>query len=473
MGHDWAATLAAFAADERAAGRAVSTVTKQAGRVARLADALGCDPLTARAGAVVAYVEQLDAGRSSSTAKAERLAVRAFYRWAVDTGRRATDPLSGYRYSARPELAPAWAHALDAFATDEAARGIETATLAQRRKYLRAFAAMVEVGPWEVAHSDAAGYLDGLDVAASTRAAHRTALRAFYRWAASTGRVFADPMDYSRSGPRAAPVPDAWVAPLRERTSYLRSGGRAETSIATYLDVLRHLSRQTHHGPFELTTDDLAAWMGNKRWGRETRRRNRQTLKTFYRWAVDTGRTSANPVDVLPRVKAAQPSARPAELDEYREALSRAGDLETLALRLAAELGMRRGEVARTHTRDVQGERGARVLVVRGKGAKVRRIPLPDGLAAQITRRPAGYVFPGNDQGHWSPRWLGRRVGQLLPAGVNMHQLRHSFATRAYAIDRDLLGVQQLLGHASPATTRGYVQLQPAQLRRLVEGVAQ
>lgn len=53
-----------------------------------------------------------------------------------------------------------------------------------------------------------------------------------------------------------------------------------------------------------------------------------------------------------------------------------------------------------------------------------------------------------------------------------MHQLRHRFATRAYSVDRDVFTVQELLGHASPATTRRYVLVPRSALRATVKAVA-
>ncbi|MDQ2740537.1 MAG: site-specific integrase, partial [Actinomycetota bacterium] len=58
------------------------------------------------------------------------------------------------------------------------------------------------------------------------------------------------------------------------------------------------------------------------------------------------------------------------------------------------------------------------------------------------------------------------------PDQWTMHSLRHRFASRAYAVDRDVLTVQDLLGHASPATTQRYVQLPDDAKRRLIEAVA-
>ena len=83
-----------------------------------------------------------------------------------------------------------------------------------------------------------------------------------------------------------------------------------------------------------------------------------------------------------------------------------------------------------------------------------------------------GYAFPGADDGHLSPRWVGKIVAELLPGTATMHQLRHRFATRAYAVDRDVLTVQQLLGHASPATTQRYVVVPPEAGRRTVLAAA-
>ena len=141
-------------------------------------------------------------------------------------------------------------------------------------------------------------------------------------------------------------------------------------------------------------------------------------------------------------------------------------------LRLAAELGLRRAEVAVTHSRDIFEDLGGHSLTAHGKGSKDRDVPLPPGLAAQLLAMPYGYLFPGNDGGHLSPRWVGKLVTLLLPDGLTMHTLRHRFATRAYAVDRDVFVVQELLGHASPATTRRYVQVPRAGLRRTVLAAA-
>jgi integrase len=222
-----------------------------------------------------------------------------------------------------------------------------------------------------------------------------------------------------------------------------------------------------------LTADDLADWLSRHHWARETTRSARTALRAFYGWAYDLGHLDDNPAVLLPRVRALPPNPRPASEDAYRDALARADPDETLMLRLAAELGLRRAEVAAVHSRDLdQDNAGGWWLTVRGKGERTRRLPLSHALAALLRDRQPGYVFPGKIGGHLSPDYVGVRVTALLPAGVTMHALRHRFATLAYALGRDVFTVQRLLGHASPATTQRYVQTSDATMRGLVDAVA-
>lgn len=141
-------------------------------------------------------------------------------------------------------------------------------------------------------------------------------------------------------------------------------------------------------------------------------------------------------------------------------------------IRLAGELGLRRGEVAVVHSKDIVKNGAGHSLIVHGKGAKDRLVPLPRGLAVVLREYGDGYIFPGDDNGHLSPRYVGKLISRTMPEGWTMHTLRHRFATRAYALDRDLLTVQTLLGHASPTTTRLYVRLPDEALRATVEKLA-
>lgn len=138
-------------------------------------------------------------------------------------------------------------------------------------------------------------------------------------------------------------------------------------------------------------------------------------------------------------------------------------------LRLGAEVGMRRGEVAQVHSRDIIVDLTGWSLIVHGKGNRERIVPLPDGVALELRALPTGYAFPGQDAGHLSPRWVGTVISRLLPPGVTMHKLRHRFATRTYeSSNYDIRVVQELLGHSSVNTTQIYIAVPDDRLRNAV-----
>jgi len=219
--------------------------------------------------------------------------------------------------------------------------------------------------------------------------------------------------------------------------------------------------------------DDLVTWAGGKAWAAETRRSWRSSLRGFYGWAEATGRVDRSPADALAAVRPSEPHPRPAPDVAVRAALACAEPRVRLMIRLAAELGLRRGEVAQVHRADLEEDLLGWSLLVHGKGGRERTVPMGDDLARAVRVATLdGWAFPGRIDGHLSPRYVGRLVADALGNGVTMHQLRHRFATMAYAVDTDVLVVQRLLGHASPATTQRYVRTDDTAARRTVKAVA-
>ncbi|MGP6170637.1 tyrosine-type recombinase/integrase [Microbacterium sp. A204] len=263
----------------------------------------------------------------------------------------------------------------------------------------------------------------------------------------------------------------AWIDEVDAFLAHQKAGGKPETTRRARRDHLYHLARRiSAASPWEVSGAALLEYAGGQEWAKETRRSRRTTFLAFWRWGVATERCERVVADVLPMVKATPPRPRPTPDAAYREALLRAPMRETLMLRMAAEMGLRRSEVACAHTRDMLDDLVGWSLVVHGKGDKERVVPVPGSLARVIQSMPDGYLFPGDwGPGHLSPAYVGKRIRDLLPDQWTMHTLRHRFGTRAYALKSDLLLVQELLGHASPSTTRRYVELDRRRMRSLVE----
>ncbi|MDO4044429.1 tyrosine-type recombinase/integrase [Clavibacter michiganensis] len=366
-----------------------------------------------------------------------------------------------------------WHDALVSYEKVLRSGGFSDATIVKRLRHARRLADSMTMSPWDVEHADLKLWIQNVSDQRHAQLDHRTSLRHFYRWAFKTGRIFTDPSEEPSRRATAREMPEAWIAPLKGYRGYLRAAGRPETTVQMRLFQLRAFAYENASlAPYETDMDDLIEWLSHKRWSAEYRRAFRAAFRSFFTWAHEAGRMDTNPALKLPVVRASQPRPRPVQDTAYRAALARADDREHLMLRLAAELGLRAGEVCLVNTSDVLGNHGSYELAVHGKGNKERVLPLTDGLAALIVSQDEGYVFPGKMQGHLSSHTTGTLISRLLPEGVTMHALRHRFASRAYAIDRDVFMVQQALGHASPETTQRYVKMSDHGMRQLMETVS-
>jgi integrase/recombinase XerC len=215
-------------------------------------------------------------------------------------------------------------------------------------------------------------------------------------------------------------------------------------------------------------------------------------IRTFYRWSTGAGLSEQDPSVLLgsPKVVNRLPTVlRPREAAELAEApgapttdvppLVRAAALRDRAvLELLYGSGLRVGEVAGLERRRVDLDRG-RVLV-RGKGDKEREVPMSDHAVDAVRAwlsagRPTmagedrttmffnrrGKPFSGRDIRAMVEQYAGR----VLPGRrVTPHTLRHSFATHLLEGGADIRAVQELLGHASVATTQRYTHVSRTRL---------
>lgn len=279
-----------------------------------------------------------------------------------------------------------------------------------------------------------------------------------------TVRVDAERMKHTN----AAPVPDDWADLIDRFLATLATGGQSPTTIHARRQHLGFLARRIGRAPHEVDAETLIVWCAEQAWAPESRRGRSNTFRYFWRWAERVGVMPDASV-LLPKVRATPGIPRPTPDRVYMKAIMRSDVRTRLILRLAAECGLRRGEIALAHSDDMIDDFVGWSLLVHGKGNKDRVVPLTNGIANELNDLDDGFFFPGQIAGHLSPRRVGELATDTLDGIWTLHTLRHRFATRTYQIDHDVFAVQELLGHASAETTRRYVQTDRSRLRALVE----
>lgn len=251
--------------------------------------------------------------------------------------------------------------------------------------------------------------------------------------------------------------------------------------------VLASFAASCPRSPKKVRPAHVEDWLSAQHVAPGTLRSRLSTVRTFCRWCVAHDHMRADPTIgvVGPRSPRSIPRALPAE--HVGRLLTFAPDERArLVVCLMVEEGLRRAEVARLRTEDVDFRR--RTVLVRGKGAHERLLPLTTttwrALTDYLTRFPAT-TGPLVRSYHRSrrgitPDHVGRLVSDWMSAagvkrrpwdGVSAHALRHTAASDVLEGGAHIRDVQAMLGHASLATTEVYLRRSDAvRLRAVMDG---
>jgi integrase/recombinase XerC len=197
-------------------------------------------------------------------------------------------------------------------------------------------------------------------------------------------------------------------------------------------------------------------------------------LRSFFKYLVREGLVKKNPATgaALPK----KPNTRPRVLDvdeafALMDSTLSPGKLsarDAAILELLYGCGLRISELQGLNRDDYDPD--SRLIRVMGKGKKERVLPVGkkafEALKTYLSKEaPAGSgAMFGSKKGRLGVRSIFNVVVKYvqksgIAAGVHPHTLRHSFATHMLYGDADLRAVQELLGHASLATTQKYTHL--------------
>lgn len=269
--------------------------------------------------------------------------------------------------------------------------------------------------------------------------------------------------------------------------------GRSPHTVRAYTADVRALL--VHAGclgataPAELDLAVLRSWLARSRTSgaaRTTLARRGSSARVFTAWAHRRGLLATDPGALLATPKGHRTLPDVLRVDEATRLVEQvdgdtASDLRDRAvLELLYATGIRVAELCGLDLDDIDRER--RVVRVLGKGSRERSVPYgaPAGAAVQAWLAGGRSQWAGPASG--AAVLLGRRGGRIDPRAVRTlvhrrladvpgapdlgpHGLRHSAATHLLEGGADLRAVQELLGHASLATTQLYTHVSVERLR--------
>lgn len=284
-------------------------------------------------------------------------------------------------------------------------------------------------------------------------------------------------LEYRRTARNsAAHTLRAYAADLAQFGTYLQSQGISGLERVD-LPLLRGFLRSLQANDYMSTT--LA--------------RKQAALRAFFRWARRSGRVTTDPTRGLrsPRQEHRLPRfLRPEEIEGLMNAPdhSPAGLRDRALLELLYASGLRAGEVARLDVSDIHLPEGE-IRVRQGKGGK-ERVALLGRAAAEAIRN---YLSAGRPalaararRGESRALLLNKYGERLSDRGIRRtfdkyaaqasarlkitpHVLRHTFATHLLENGADLRAVQELLGHASIATTQIYTHVTTERMKAVYD----
>ncbi len=233
---------------------------------------------------------------------------------------------------------------------------------------------------------------------------------------------------------------------------------------------------------------DYAAWLSGKKLAPASIARHLVSLKIFFRYLQLEGVLTDNLAELLGSQKLWQRVPKvlsPQQVNRLFEAPVR-GDpcwqRDRALLELLYATGCRASELSNLKLRDLHLEEG--YCICRGKGDKERLVPLGTraigAVKAYLEHERGKLASKRGSPADWAllsyrgRRLRRERIWELLkhyarrsgmPPEISPHTLRHCFATHMLAGGADLRQVQEMLGHASIATTQIYTHVDPTRLK--------
>lgn len=255
----------------------------------------------------------------------------------------------------------------------------------------------------------------------------------------------------------------------------LAQGRRSPRTVTDREQVLRLFARRRRVDPVTASWREVAAFLLNPSFSDSTVITYHAALRSWFRFLVEVGVRADNPTERIDRPATPRRVPHPVTTPELAQLLRRVNRRRTRSMiLLAAYQGLRVHEIAKVRSEQFRGDR----LEVLGKGGHAASLPV-HALVADLAAGfgPVGWWFPSYTDparpvtSHNVSRVVSETMSRAAVPG-SAHSLRHWYGTEILtAAGGNLRTAQQLLRHASPATTAIYTLITDGQLRAAVNAL--
>jgi len=271
--------------------------------------------------------------------------------------------------------------------------------------------------------------------------------------------------------------------PLRQKfIEYLTLNRKAERTVHTYVSHIYSLAKHYRRSPDLLSHEDIQHWLyyliAERKQAPSTVNLAINAVRSFY------GKMLQQDIEpLLHRIKRPRRPARAPRVYSMGEVerlltVGTEGNLRARAfLSCVYGGGLRLSEATHIQIKDLDSARH-RLMVSHPKGGRQRYTLLSENLLGVLRdyyrqARPKTFLFPGLEPLVPINKATGQGIfyGAVAKAGLpdrgGIHCLRHSFATHCLENGIEITVVQRLLGHASLATTAGYLHVRAERLAQI------
>lgn len=262
---------------------------------------------------------------------------------------------------------------------------------------------------------------------------------------------------------------------IRKFVEHLGDINRAESTVDTYRDILEVLDRDlAPHGIIRSNADEIKAVIASRRTP-AARKTYRAAVVAFFGRACneDDPWLDFDPTPWLPAQRVPRGRARSISTAELHDINARADEPYRTWFLLGAGEGMRAVEISRCDREDID----VSTTLIRGKGGVERTVPTHEAVWEAVRRLPRGPVARTRQGVRATRQQVDKSGNYQLQERLGyphwtMHDLRRWYANNVHeASGGDLAVSQELLGHASPTTTRVYVDVLASKKQRAVAGL--